>query len=315
MTHFIALCGVLIISFSAIFVRLAAVAPSTGAFFRAVYALPVLYVLWKLTSRRDLRTARERWLAVAAGLLLAIDLNLWHRAILMIGAGLGTVLANTQVIFLGLAVWLIYGERPSRAAIAGVPIVFSGGVLISGLGQADAYGQQPLLGVVYGLLTGLTYTGFLLLLRASNRSLSVPTGPLLDATAGTAIGGLLFGLADGQLDVAWTWPGHGWLLMLALLPQVIGWLLINHALPRLPAIETSVLLLLQPMGSVLWGYLLFAEVLSWIQWLGAGLLLTGVALVSVVGRAEPSPPSSQPLEEPVASSVGNPRPARLPTST
>ena len=84
----------------------------------------------------------------------------------------------------------------------------------------------------------------------------------------------------GHLDLAWSWPAHGWLIALALGSQVAGWLLIGYALPRLPAVETSILLLLQPMATVLWALLLFGEDLSVVQWLGVALVLTGVALPS-----------------------------------
>ena len=55
MTHFLGLLGVLSISFSAVFVRLAAVSPVTATFFRAAYALPVLAVVWSLRRRGDAR--------------------------------------------------------------------------------------------------------------------------------------------------------------------------------------------------------------------------------------------------------------------
>ena len=53
-----------------------------------------------------------------------------------------------------------------------------------------------------------------------------------------------------------------WLVLLAIGSQVIGWLLIGAALPKLPVVETSVLLLGQPVFTVIWGVLLFDERLS-----------------------------------------------------
>jgi drug/metabolite transporter (DMT)-like permease len=78
-----------------------------------------------------------------------------------------------------------------------------------------------------------------------------------------------------------TWPAHLWLGLLALVSQVVGWLLIATALPRLPAVETSIMLLGQPILAVIWGVLLFDERLSGIQWLGSALVLAGVATLSV----------------------------------
>ncbi len=278
-----AVTGVLIISFSAIFVRLAGVAPTTSAFFRASYALPFLYALWLLQRGSTRRPPRDRLLAVAAGLFLGLDLAFWHRAIDLIGAGLATVLGNTQVVFVGFLAWAFLGERPSRRALVAVPIVFAGVVLIAGVGATDAFGRDPRLGVVFGLLTGITYAIFLLGFRAAGRSLGSPAGPLLDATLGATLGTLVFGALDGQLDFTVTWPAHGWLLALAVGSQVVGWQLIGAALPRLPALETSVFLLLQPMLTALWAWQLFGERLAVAQILGIALVLAGVGWFSAGG--------------------------------
>jgi drug/metabolite transporter (DMT)-like permease len=282
--HLLALAGVLAISFSAIFVRLAGVSPDTAAFFRCAYAVPPLLVVWLALRRRDDRTARERLIAYGAGVFLAVDFAFWHRAIGDIGAGLGTVLGNVQVVFVGFAAWALYRERPTRLAFLLVPVVFAGVVLMSGLGGGDAFGKNPGAGVVFGVLTSLAYTGFLLMLRASNRRLVPPAGPLLDATVGAAAGSLLLGLVfDSEFSLAPGWPAHGWLIALALSAQVVGWLLISWALPRLPALETSVLLLVQPMSTVMWAYLIFGERLSPVQWAGVVLVLGGVATLAAKG--------------------------------
>ena len=292
-----AISGVLIISFSAIFVRLAGVTPTTSAFFRASYALPFLLALWLLQRGSRHRPPRDRLLAIAAGVFLGLDLAFWHRAIDLIGAGLATVLGNTQVVFVGLLAWAIHGERPSRGAVVAVPLVFAGVVMISGIGNPGAYGQDPRLGVVFGLLTGITYSIFLLGLRAAGRGLGAPAGPLLDATLGAVLGTAAVGAADGQLDLIATWPAHGWLLALAVGSQVVGWQLIGAALPRLPALETSVLLLLQPMLTAIWAWLLFSELLAAVQIAGMALVLSGVGWLSISGIVTREPATAASMSE------------------
>lgn len=277
MTHLAAILGVFIISFSAIFVRLAAVSPDTSSFFRTAYALPVLFAL-RLAFHRGGRPAKLEGLALVAGIFLGIDFAVWHRAIEWIGAGLSTVLGNTQVIFVGLAAWALHGEKPRREALLGLPLAFAGMVLVSGLGRDDAYGENPTLGAFFGILTGITYAIFLLVFRRSTRDESAPFGAFFTCTLGAFLAVGAIGGATGQLDLAWHWPAHGWLIAVALGSQVAGWLLIAYALPRLPAVETSILLLLQPMATVLWALILFGEDLSVVQWTGVALLLTGVAL-------------------------------------
>src|SRR3954452_3966469 len=121
--HLLALLGILSISFSAVFVRLAAVSPVTATFYRGADAVPVLLIIWLAQRAQDRRERRERWLAIASGLLLALDLNLWHESIALVGAGLGTVIANVQVVFVAMAAWLLFRERPSRGRIVMIAVV------------------------------------------------------------------------------------------------------------------------------------------------------------------------------------------------
>ncbi|HSJ46810.1 MAG TPA: DMT family transporter [Euzebyales bacterium] len=271
--------GAFAIAFSGIYVRLSTVAPATSAVFRCLYAVPVLALL----ARRETRAAGRRDVAhrrrsLAAGVAFAVDLVAWHYAIDVVGAGLATVLANVQVVIVGLVAWVVLGERPSRATIGAVPVMLFGVVLISGVIGADAYGDDPGLGAALGLLAAVAYSGYLLLLRAGNADQEHKAGALLDATVVGGLGAAVAGLALGDLDLVPSWPEHGWLIVLALNSQVVGWLLISYALPRLPAIVTSVLLLLQPVSAVLLGIVLLGEAPSVVQLGGVGLVLAGIVV-------------------------------------
>ena len=170
MVHLLALLGVLSISFSAIFVRLAAVSPVTATFYRGAYAVPVLLVAWLTQRTKDRRGSRERWLAIVSGLLLALDLTLWHESIALVGAGLGTVIANVQVVFVAAAAWALYGERPASGRILTIGAVLGGVALTSGLARHDAYGARPVAGALIGVLAGATYAAFLMVYRDANRT-------------------------------------------------------------------------------------------------------------------------------------------------
>jgi drug/metabolite transporter (DMT)-like permease len=281
-----ALSGIVAISFSAIFVALSGVSPSTSAFFRTAYALPVLGVAVLVTGRSHARPVGARLLAVAAGISLGIDLSLWHRSIEWIGAGLATLLANTHVVFVGLGAWLLYRERPSRVTLVTAPIVFAGVALVSGLGRAEAFGARPIAGTLAGIGAGAAYAGFQIGLRHAMRGRpEPPAGPMFDATVGAALATLALAPADPGFSWAFSWPEHGWLLALALGSQVAGWLLISSALPRLPGMETATLLLVQPALTVLWVQLLFAEPLAALQWTGLVVVLSGIAAITLSGAA------------------------------
>jgi drug/metabolite transporter (DMT)-like permease len=277
------------IASSATLVRLADVAPATAATFRCLYALPLLGLLMVREDRRyGRRPARDRWLAAGAGVFFAVDLVLWHHAIAAVGAGIATVLGNLQVLIVGFIAWWLLGERPSGRLLAAVPVVLIGVVLISGVVGADAYGESPGLGVVFGAGTSIAYAGFLLVLRHGSHDLRRIAGPLFDATAVAAVLCAMLGPVSGGLDLAPSWPAHGWLVVLALSSQVLGWLLILVSLPRVPAALTSVILLVQPVASVALSAAVLDERPSSAQLLGCLIVLAGVVAATAGRRPAPS---------------------------
>ncbi len=280
--------GAFVIAFSAILVRLAEVTPETAAVFRCVYALPALGLLAVLERRRfGPRPGRERRLGLAAGVLFAADLVLWHHAIEDVGAGLATVLGNLQVVLVAFLAWMLLGERPSARMAVAVPVVVCGAVLISGLLEQDAYGDEPARGVLFGVLTTIAYAGFLLVLRQTNADDRRPAGPLFDATVSGAVTAAAAGALYGATNLVPSWPEHGWLLLLALSSQVVGWLLISVSLPRLPAALTSLLLLIQPVSSVALGALVLDERPSALQVTGVVVILAGVVYAARQSSAPP----------------------------
>ena len=291
-----AAAGAACIASSATLVRLADVEPATAAAFRCLYALPVLGLLLVREDRRyGTRPARDRWLAALAGVFFAIDLVLWHHAIAAVGAGIATVLGNLQVVVVGFLAWWLLGERPSRRLVLAVPVVLFGVVLISGVVGAGAYGDDPTLGVVFGVGTSVAYAIFLLLLRQGSHDLRRSVGPLFDATVVAAVVSIALGPVSGGVDLVPSWPSTGWLVLLALTSQVVGWLLIVVSLPRVPAALTSVILLLQPVASVALASVVLDERPSPVQLLGCVIVLAGV-VAATAGRRERAP-TAVPAEE------------------
>jgi drug/metabolite transporter (DMT)-like permease len=274
------------IAFSGIFYRFAEVTPATATVFRCLYGLPILALVgWWEHRRYGALPSRAVWLAVIAGVFFAADLLSWHHAVDAVGAGLATVLGNLQVIVVALVAWLVFGERPPRSVLMGLPIVLGGVVLISGVIGSDAYGVDPPLGTTLGLFTALAYAGYLLVIRRGSNDLRRPAGPVAISTASTMVVAVVAGLLLGELDPVPSWPSHGWLIALGITSQSIGYLVISISLPRLPAALVSIILLAQPVATVIVARVLLSETPSVAQLLGVGLVVAGIAVATVpVGR-------------------------------
>lgn len=285
-----ALVGAIIISFSAIFYSLSGADAITGGFFRVAFAVPVLFVIWWARRDKDQRPMKHRVIAFAAGIAFAFDMIAWHNAIHDIGAGLATLLANTQVILVAIAAWLFFGDKPRRTVVAAIPVVLAGVALVSGIGQGDAYGENPLRGTLLALAAAVFYTMFILVMKFANSARAPAAGPLLDVSTGAVLTLLVVGALGSGIDFAFSWPKTGWLLALAIGPQVIAWMMIGYALPRLPASETATIVLLQPALTLVWGAMIFSERPSPLQIVGAVVVLVGVALVAASSQRRGRPP-------------------------
>jgi drug/metabolite transporter (DMT)-like permease len=172
-----------------------------------------------------------------------------------------------------------------------VPVVLVGVALISGVVGAGAYGDDPLLGTLYGLITALTYAVFILMLRRAGADQRRPAGPLFDATLSATLFTVAFGVAIGDLDPVPPPEAQAWLVTLALSSQVLGWLLISVSLPRLPALLTAITLTLQPVGSVFLAMVLLGEAPSGLQLAGVAIVVAGIVLASA-RRGARRPPLS-----------------------
>jgi drug/metabolite transporter (DMT)-like permease len=280
--------GAACISSSAIFITLAKVSPASTAFFRCALPLPVLAGLAIAEQRRYGPRARvSRAYAGLAGLFLAVNLVLWAHAIVDLGAGAATVLGNLQVLFIGVLAWVLMGERPDRRYLLTLPVVLLGVVMVSGWTGGGGTGLRPAAGVLYGLGTSAAYACMLLILRQTAGQAVHVAGQLFDATAGAAVGALLVGLTFGGLQLTITFRSLGWLLALALVSGIVGWLLITRSLPRLPASVSSLLLLLEPAGALVLAAVFLGQRPSLVQIVGAVLVSGGVMLVATNANAVP----------------------------
>lgn len=284
-----ALGGAICIAFAGILFRFSAVSPTTASVFRCLYALPLLWLV-AVDERRRLGPLDRRWHAVAllAGAFFAADLVFWQHAVLEVGAGLGTVVVNLQVVFVAVGAWLLLRERPSAAVLIAIPVMLAGVALISGVIGSGAYGADPRLGVGFGLVSAVAYAAYLLLTRQGNPGGMRPGALLLDSTAATLVVSALIGVAVRDLDPVPSWPAHGWLALLALSAQVAGYLLISTSLPRLPAALASAILMAQPVTTVALGAVLLAEAPSAFQLLGVALIVAGL-LVATARRGGREP--------------------------
>src|SRR5262249_36185117 len=153
----------------------------------------VLVIVFRRRTGMPRLSVRERSLAWLSGLFLAADLVVWSHAIAAIGAGLGTVVPNLQVLFIALIGWLALGERPDRSLLFGAPVMLTGLLMVGGvIGGGHGYGASPPTGIALGVAVAGLYSVFILTLRRAGRT--APVAALFEATLAAAAGSVLLGL-------------------------------------------------------------------------------------------------------------------------
>lgn len=276
------LIAAVIISTSSVWVKIAQVAPSVSGFYRMFIGGILLLIICGVQRKQLWRNwSHFFWLFLAA-VFFAFDLYFWHRSIFYIGPGLATVLGNFQVFFMALAGYLFFKEKIGLAFIIGLLVTIAGLFILVGINWSDLSAQYKT-GVVYGLLTALSYTGFMLSMRhvQSNKNglsafanlgiMSIICALLLFVQL--SIEGLNITIPSTQSLVS--------LLILGIVCQVIGWLLITQSMPNLPASIVGVVLLLQPALSMLWDILFFDRPMGMLDFIGLGMVLAGVYLATL----------------------------------
>jgi drug/metabolite transporter (DMT)-like permease len=194
------------------------------------------------------------------------------QAIPEVGAGLSTVLVNTQVVIVPLLAWLVDRERSGPRFVLSLPVILIGVLLAGGIFEHGVTGTDPVWGTVHAILAAVCYSGFLFLLRRGGRGgrpLQTYSVVLASAAAVSAV----VGLATGSLDLTPGWASFGWLLLVTITGQLVGWLLVALCGPGLPSDISSALLLLTPVGAVALGALVLHERPSPLQLAGCALVL------------------------------------------
>ena len=273
------LIAAVLISTSAVWVKVADVAPSVSAFYRMFIAGVALLLLCHVQKLKLWVDWTYLFKLFLVGFFFAIDLFFWHRSIIYVGPGLATVLGNFQVFFMTLFGFIWLKEKIGWFFFLGLGLTFAGLFLLVGINWADLSPQYHL-GVLYGILTAVAYTAFMLMMRhvqASSQS--------LDARANLGIASLL---CAGVLLIQLLFEGNNLiipdlksitaLLILGLVCQVMGWLMITRSMPLLPTSIVGVLLLLQPALSMLWDVLFFERPMSSNDIIGLALVLVGIYL-------------------------------------
>jgi drug/metabolite transporter (DMT)-like permease len=262
--------GATCIALSPIFVRLSEAGPTATAFWRVALAVPVLAVFcrWPLQG--------PKLLFLAAGAAFAGDLAFWHTSIKLTSVANSTLLANLAAIFVTLAAWLVWRQRPRPLFLAALALALVGvGLLVH---TSLAFSRTALLGDALGVVTAMFYAGYILAVKGL-RDRGAATLQVMAVTSTlTALFLFPVALASGEQMLPASASGWWILIGLALVSHAAGQGLIAYALALLPAPFSSVGLLLQPVVAAFFAWVLLSEPVVALQVAGGLIVLAAIWL-------------------------------------
>ncbi len=281
--------GVLAVSFASILIRLAQAEgmPSLSiAAWRLIVASAVLLPYTWATRRAEVVALgrRDAGLLALAGLFLGLHFAAWIASLGYTSVASSAVLVSMGPIFVALGAWLFWKERPGPLLALGVLLAAVGSIVVSwaDLGQ----GGDHLLGDLLAVIGGVMVAGYLLIGRRVRGRLSLVAYAALVYGMGmlTLLGAVLL---TGESLLGFSPEAYGWVLALALGPQLVGHSSLNWSLRYLSATFVSIVILAEPIASSILAYLILDERVTWATVAGGGLVLAGIYIASRAELAEP----------------------------
>lgn len=266
------LAGAIAIGFAPIGLRLSEFGPQATAFWRFLFALPLIA---GVIYAQGGKLGRPSIMSLVAGTFFGFDIVFWHASLVLTSVANATFIVNLGNAAVGLVAWIVLKEQPARIWPFALAVALFGALLLSrGAAGADQGALAgDLLALLAAAMVGL-YLFFAKLARRTESAMQV----LFWSTAATLV---VSAVASGVRNEALTPPQLSWFLAplaLAIIAHVLGQGLIVAGVGRTPAALAGVLLLIQPVAAALVAWPLFGETLTFVQLAGAALVLAGVWL-------------------------------------
>jgi drug/metabolite transporter (DMT)-like permease len=290
-----AVIAAVFLSTTAIFIRYLTQAYSIPAlvlaFWRDLFLVAVLVPILAIAKPALLRVPRRMLPYLASyGLVLALFNSLWTLSVSLNGAAVATVLVYSSGAFTAILGRLFLKERLGWAKLAAVALSLAGCALVAGVLELGSW-KGNVAGVAVGILGGLSYALYSIMGRsAADRALN-PWTTLVYTFAFAALylfavncvpGSPLPGSSRTMADIFWlgkSWVGWLVLFLLAAIPTVGGFGMLNMSLTILPSSVASLVVSLEPVFTVITAFFLLGEVLTGPQLAGAALILGGVVVL------------------------------------
>ena len=265
--------------------------PQAIAFWRYVFALPILFLLFVGIERR-LPSKPNRFIVIA-GVCFALDIALWHWSLTYTTVANATFLVNLGNVCAGLTAWIFLKEKLTWKWGVAVFIAVAGAAALSLGGGADA--KADLRGDLLALGAAVLVSGYVVASKVARRTLGgLETILWLTVVEIIVAAMLVIGFRENFFPSELS----GFLvpLFLAIAVHIAGQGLIVTGLGYTPAAIAGVLVLVQPVVAAAISWHLFDEPLTPLQAGGGFLILVGILIAQRGLKPNEDDPTKTPVK-------------------
>lgn len=280
--HAVLAIGVLVVATAAILIRLVQ-AEGPGAVAISAYRLGFAALLLAPFVARPAIDAylnlsfADRMKILGAGGCLAVHFAAWISSLTYTSVASSVALVTSHPLWVAIGSYLVLRERPGHLGCVGIFCTMTGAAIIFAADNAGGIGAHPLLGNALAVLGAISVAAYILFARVL-RGVTTTWSYVWLVYSVAALLLVAGGFLTGELVTAPSGLALGYLLVLAIGPQLIGHTAINWSARYLAPTMVSVAILGEPIFSALLAWLLLGEAVTVRQLLGFAVTATGIVL-------------------------------------
>jgi len=281
--------GIITISFASIFIKFCDDVPSIMiATYRLTLSSIILLIIAKSKGIRLSSFNRKHLLmGMLGGLFLSLHFSFWISSLKFTSVASSVVLVATNPIFVGIFSYLFFKEKQPTELILGIILSFSGSIILA-VGDSGLQGlavQNPsfLLGDILAFLGAIMASGYLVVGSKLREEMDVLSYTSMVYTF-SAFFLLIASISLGLPFTGYKQSSYFYMVLLAIIPQLIGHTAFNWALKYLKASMVAITILGEPIGASILAYVILGETIRSFQSIGIILIFLAIIIASIKGK-------------------------------
>jgi drug/metabolite transporter (DMT)-like permease len=281
--------GIIAISFASIFIKFCDDVPSIMiATYRLTLSSIILLIIAKSKGiRLSSFNKKHLLLGMLGGLFLSLHFSFWISSLKFTSVASSVVLVATNPIFVGIFSYLFFKEKQPTELILGIVLSFSGSIILavgdSGLQGLTVQNPSFLLGDILAFLGAIMASGYLVVGSKLREEMDVLSYTSMVYTF-SAFFLLIASISLGLPFAGYKQSSYFYMVLLAIIPQLIGHTAFNWALKHLKASMVAITILGEPIGASILAYIILGETIKSFQSIGIILIFLAIIIASIKGK-------------------------------